>query len=133
MDIDPDMTARASAALDTAGYAGRVTVVTADGEHGFPDRAPCDAIVVTAAAWDLPPAWAEQLTRPDGRLAVPLAMNTCTRSLGLRRAGDHWENAFRGRPTWRSLTAGSVAALAGSTRRPATRPGLGQNRVGTRA
>ena len=54
MDIDPDISARASAALDAAGYGDRVTVVTADGEHGFPDRAPYDAIVVTAA-WDLPP------------------------------------------------------------------------------
>ena len=91
VDIDPDITARASAALDAAGYAGRVTVVTADGEHGFPDRAPYDAIVVTVAAWDLPPAWGDQLT-DDGRLAVPLVMNTFTRSLGLRRAGDHWES-----------------------------------------
>jgi protein-L-isoaspartate(D-aspartate) O-methyltransferase len=66
-------------------------VVTADGEHGFPDRAPYDAIVVTAAAWDLLPAWAEQLTG-DGRIAVPLVMNTFTRSLGFRRAGDHWES-----------------------------------------
>lgn len=70
VDIDPDITARASAALDAAGYAGRVTVVTADGEHGFPDRAPYDALVVTAAAWDLPPAWRDHLA-PDGRLAVP--------------------------------------------------------------
>lgn len=91
VDIDPDITARASAALDAAGYAGRVTVVTADGEHGFPDRAPYDAIVVTAAAWDLPPAWRDQLL-PGGRLAVPLVMNTFTRSLGFRRAGDHWES-----------------------------------------
>jgi protein-L-isoaspartate(D-aspartate) O-methyltransferase len=91
VDIDPDITARASAALDAAGYDGRVTVVTADGEHGFPDRAPYDAIVVTAAAWDLPPAWGDQLL-PHGRLAVPLMMNTFTRSLGLRRAGDHWES-----------------------------------------
>jgi len=91
VDIDPDITARASAALDAAGYAGRVTVVTADGEHGFPDRAPYDAILVTAAAWDLPPAWRDQLL-PDGRLAVPLVMNTFTRSLGFRGAGDHWES-----------------------------------------
>jgi protein-L-isoaspartate(D-aspartate) O-methyltransferase len=92
VDIDPDITARASAALDAAGYAGRVTVVTADGEHGFPDRAPYDAIVVTVAAWDLPPAWGDQMAG-DGRLAVPLVMNTFTRSLGLRRAGDHWKSA----------------------------------------
>jgi protein-L-isoaspartate(D-aspartate) O-methyltransferase len=91
VDIDPDITARASAALDEVGYAGRVTVVTADGEHGFPDRAPYDAIVVTAAAWDLPPAWSEQLTG-HGRIAVPLVISTFTRSLGLRRAGNHWES-----------------------------------------
>ena len=91
LDIDPDITARASAALEAAGYADRVTVVTADGEHGFADRAPYDAIVVTVAAWDLPPAWRDQLL-PGGRLAVPLVMNTFTRSLGLRRVGDHWES-----------------------------------------
>jgi protein-L-isoaspartate(D-aspartate) O-methyltransferase len=91
VDIDPDITARASAALEAAGYTGQVTVVTADGEHGFPDRAPYDAIVVTAAAWDLPPAWREQLL-DGGRLAVPLVMNTFTRSLGFRLAGDHWQS-----------------------------------------
>jgi protein-L-isoaspartate(D-aspartate) O-methyltransferase len=91
VDIDADITARASAALDAAGYAGRVTVVTADGEHGFPDQAPYDAIVVTAGASDLPPAWGDQMT-PAGRLVVPLVMNTFTRSLGLRRAGDHWQS-----------------------------------------
>jgi protein-L-isoaspartate(D-aspartate) O-methyltransferase len=91
VDIDPDITARASAALEAAGYAGRVTVVTADGEHGFADRAPYDAIVVTAAAWDLPPAWRDQVL-PGGRLAVPLVMNTFTRTLGFRRAGDHWQS-----------------------------------------
>ena len=91
VDIDPDITARASAARKAAGYAGQVTVVTADGEHGFPDGAPYDAIVVTAAAWDLPPAWRDQLL-PGGRLAVPLVMNTFTRSLGFCRAGDHWQS-----------------------------------------
>ncbi len=91
VDIDPEITGRASAALEAGGYAGRVTVVTADGEHGFADRAPYDAIVVTAAAWDLPPAWRDQLL-PGGRLAVPLVMNTFTRSLGFRRAEDHWQS-----------------------------------------
>ncbi len=67
-------------------------MVTADGERGFPDRAPYHAIVVTAAAWDLPPAWRDQLLPGGGRLAVPLVMNTFTRSLGFRRAGDHWQS-----------------------------------------
>jgi protein-L-isoaspartate(D-aspartate) O-methyltransferase len=92
VDIDPDITVRASGALRQAGYADRVTAVTADGEQGFPEMAPYDAIVVTAAAWDLPPAWSDQLTGA-GRIAVPLVMNTFTRSLGLRRAAGHWESA----------------------------------------
>jgi protein-L-isoaspartate(D-aspartate) O-methyltransferase len=70
VDIDPDITGRASATLEAAGYADRVTVVTADGEHGFPGQAPYEAIVVTAAALDLPPAWRDQLL-PGGRIAVP--------------------------------------------------------------
>jgi protein-L-isoaspartate(D-aspartate) O-methyltransferase len=91
MDIDPDIASHAYAALEAAGYGNQVTVVTADGEHGYRDRAPYDAIVVTAAAWDLPPAWGEQLT-VKGTLVVPLVMNTFTRVLGLRNAGDHWES-----------------------------------------
>ncbi|MGH3251505.1 MAG: hypothetical protein ACRDOI_35580 [Trebonia sp.] len=33
--------------------------------------------------------WRDQLL-PGGRLPVPLVMNTFTRSLGFRGAGDHW-------------------------------------------
>lgn len=91
VDIDADITSRASAALDAAGYSGRINVVTADGESGFSAQAPYDAIVVTAGAWDLPPAWRDQLA-PGGRLVVPLVMNTFTRSLGLRHSGNHWES-----------------------------------------
>jgi methyltransferase of FxLD system len=88
MDIDPDITARASAALAAAGYGERVEVVTADGEHGVSDHAPYDAIVVTVGAWDIPPAWLSQLAG-DGTLVLPLRMNTITRSIAFRRAGDH--------------------------------------------
>ena len=89
VDIDADVTARASAALEEAGYGDRVEVVTADAEHGLPKFAPYDAIVVTVGAWDLAASWLEQLTGA-GRMAVPLLMNTFTRSLGLHRDGDHW-------------------------------------------
>jgi protein-L-isoaspartate(D-aspartate) O-methyltransferase len=51
VDIDPEVTARATAALDTAGYAGRVIVVTADAEHGVAAQSPFDAVIVTAGAW----------------------------------------------------------------------------------
>ena len=49
MDIDPDVTARARACLDAAGYE-QVRVVLADAEHGVADGAPYDRIIVTAGA-----------------------------------------------------------------------------------
>ena len=91
VDIDPDVTTRASAALDATGYTSRVVVHLADAEHPIPDLGSVDAIVVTAGAWDLSPAWLAHLA-PTGRLAVPLRMNGITRSIGFRRVGDHLES-----------------------------------------
>jgi protein-L-isoaspartate(D-aspartate) O-methyltransferase len=91
MDIDPEITAKASGYLDAAGYADRITVVTADGENGVPDHGPYDAIIVTAGAWDIPPAWQRQLA-DKGTLVLPLRMNMITRSLGFRRVSDHWQS-----------------------------------------
>lgn len=60
VDIDEDITDRASRLLADAGYS-RVTVVLADAEGGVPEYAPYDRILVTAGAWDVPPAWVAQL------------------------------------------------------------------------
>jgi protein-L-isoaspartate(D-aspartate) O-methyltransferase len=87
VDIDPDVTDRASRLLDTAGYS-QVNVVLADAENGVPERAPYDRILITVGAWDIPPAWVQQLTE-HGRLVVPLRMRGLTRSLALERVGDH--------------------------------------------
>ncbi|MEH1128359.1 methyltransferase, FxLD system [Micromonospora sp. CPCC 206061] len=81
LDIDPEVTDRAIRCLVAAGYA-QVRVVCADGEFGAPDAAPFDVIVVTVGAWDLPPAWWDQLA-DGGRLVVPLRMRGITRSLAL--------------------------------------------------
>lgn len=86
VDIDPEVTARARRCLDSAGYA-RVSVVTADAEHGVPEHAPYDRILVTVGAWDLPPTWTEQLAA-NGRIVAPLRMRGLTRSLALDRDGD---------------------------------------------
>ncbi|WP_158889084.1 methyltransferase, FxLD system [Amycolatopsis anabasis] len=86
VDIDPEVTDRASRLLDAAGYA-RVNVVCADAENGAAEYAPFDRIIVTVGAWDIPPAWIDQLA-PGGRIVVPLRMRGLTRSLALEREGD---------------------------------------------
>jgi protein-L-isoaspartate(D-aspartate) O-methyltransferase len=87
VDIDPEVTGRASALLSAAGYP-QVNVNLADAEHGVAEDAPYDRIIVTVGTWDIPPAWIDQLA-DDGRLVVPIRMRGLTRSLGLERLGDH--------------------------------------------
>ncbi|MDB1086177.1 methyltransferase, FxLD system [Streptomyces sp. ACA25] len=75
VDIDPEVTERASRLLAQTGYDDRVTVLCADGTYGAGELAPdggFDAIVVTAQAPDVPPAWSAQLAE-NGRLVVPLS------------------------------------------------------------
>ncbi|WP_460309009.1 methyltransferase, FxLD system [Actinocorallia aurea] len=86
VDIDRDVTDRAAACLEAAGY-NDVTVVCADAEHPIEPVRRYDLIIVTVGAWDIPPAWRDQLTE-DGVLVVPLRMFGSTRSWALRRDGD---------------------------------------------
>src|SRR5215204_4057723 len=68
VDIDADLVEQAGRNLDAAGVggvdvvrgdgsAGGVDVVRGDGSAGWPDAAPYDRIILTAAARDLAPAW----------------------------------------------------------------------------
>lgn len=87
VDIDETVTAAARRCLASAGY-GRVTVACGDGADGLTAGAPYDRIIVTAGAWDLPPAWLDQLG-PSGRLVVPLSLRVVQRSIAFERAnGD---------------------------------------------
>lgn len=86
VDIDPGVTSRARACLDAAGY-GRVRVVTGDAEHGVAEGAPYDRIIVTAGAWDIPPAWISQLA-PGGQLIVPLRLRGLMRTVVFQRDDD---------------------------------------------
>jgi protein-L-isoaspartate(D-aspartate) O-methyltransferase len=86
VDIDPEVTGRAVACLEAAGY-GDVRVVCADAEHPIEPGRRFDVIMVTAGAWDIAPAWREQLTA-GGVLVVPLRMFGMTRSWALRRCGE---------------------------------------------
>jgi protein-L-isoaspartate(D-aspartate) O-methyltransferase len=88
LELDPEVAAEAAANLRAAS-AGNVAVICGDGEHGWAGGAPYDRIIVTAGAWDLPPAWAAQLA-PDGRLVVPLRMRGITRSIAFTREDGCW-------------------------------------------
>jgi protein-L-isoaspartate(D-aspartate) O-methyltransferase len=94
VDLDPEVAEQARAHLAAAEAAGvtgadRVTVRCADGAAGYPPGGPYDRIIVTAGAWDLAPAWHNQLT-PDGRLVVPLSLRGIQRSVALEPAGGGW-------------------------------------------
>jgi protein-L-isoaspartate(D-aspartate) O-methyltransferase len=60
----------AKATLGRLGYTN-VEVLVGDGGKGFPDRAPFDVIVVSAAAPQIPPPLFEQL-REGGQMIVPV-------------------------------------------------------------
>jgi protein-L-isoaspartate(D-aspartate) O-methyltransferase len=61
----------AAATLEELGYEN-VEVRTGDGSAGAPDLAPFDAIVITAAAEDEPPAALREQLRPGGVLVAPV-------------------------------------------------------------
>lgn len=87
VDIDEDLVVSAREHL-AAAHASQVEVVHGDGGLGWPDCAPYDRIVVTAGAWDIPPAWTEQLA-PHGRLVLPLSLRTIQQSVAFEPVADH--------------------------------------------
>lgn len=66
-----DLAASARTRLDRLGYGEKVHVRHGDGFDGWPEEAPFDAIVVTAAPIRVPATLRAQL-KPGGRLVIPL-------------------------------------------------------------
>jgi len=67
--------------LEELGY-GNVEVRIGDGYLGWPEKAPFDAIVVTAAAPEVPPALLAQL-KVGGRMVIPVGGDGATQYLKL--------------------------------------------------
>ena len=70
VELERALSEDATARLRRLGYRNIETRV-GDGYLGWPERAPFDAIIVTAAAPHVPPALVEQL-RPGGRMILPV-------------------------------------------------------------
>jgi len=70
IEIIPALAARARATLAELGYAN-IEVRTGNGYLGWPQHAPFDAILVTAAPEAIPPALVEQLA-VGGAMAIPV-------------------------------------------------------------
>jgi protein-L-isoaspartate(D-aspartate) O-methyltransferase len=70
VEIIEELADSARDVLDRLGY-DNVTVRAGDGYKGWPEHAPFDGIIVTAAAPEIPPPLLKQL-RPGGRLVIPV-------------------------------------------------------------
>jgi len=64
----------AKRAFDKLGISDKINVKIGDGRLGWPEEAPFDCIIVTAAAPKIEDAWIEQLAE-GGRLVLPLVVS----------------------------------------------------------
>ncbi len=81
VEIVPELGRRAARTLAAGGYANVETRI-GDGYYGWPEAAPFDAIVVTAAAGQIPPPLVGQLA-PGGRMVIPVGGPFSAQSLML--------------------------------------------------
>lgn len=70
LEIVAPLAAAAAERLAGLGYAN-VEIRNGDGNRGWPEQAPFDGIIVTAAAPEVPPALFAQLA-PQGRMVIPV-------------------------------------------------------------
>lgn len=85
MDIDEEVTARATQFLSGVGYP-QVEVLTGDAGLGAPQFAPFDRIVVTVETTDIPDTWWDQLSS-DGTIVAPVRWRGQRRTVALTRTG----------------------------------------------
>lgn len=88
VEIIPELAEMARRNIKQAGFDERVTVIRGDGSLGFPDEAPYDRILVTAAAPYVPPPLKKQL-KIGGLLVLPVgAVGFYQTLLRVKRVND---------------------------------------------
>jgi len=85
IEIIEPVASHAAALLRDLGY-NNIEFRIGDGYNGWPERAPFDAIIVTAAAAQVPPALAAQL-RPGGRMVIPVGAEGAVQFLQVMAKG----------------------------------------------
>lgn len=71
VEIVPALAEQARKNIMNAGYGDRVSIINADGSKGYPEKAPYDRIVVTAAAPEVPQILLNQL-KTGGLMIIPV-------------------------------------------------------------
>lgn len=92
-----DLSFAAEAVIDRLGYGDRVAMMVDDGTLGWPEEAPFDRILVTAAGPRIPVVYWEQLEE-DGRMVIPVGGHREGQQLILaaKRGGIHVEEVLLG-------------------------------------
>lgn len=90
VERDPLLAGRAGDILTRLGY-DNIEIYIGDGTQGLPDMAPYDAIIVTAAAPNLPEPLRQQLHPEGGRMVLPIGAHGQQRLEVVRRNGDSWQ------------------------------------------
>jgi len=70
-EIIPALAEQAKKNIRNAGYGDRVTIINTDGSQGYPEKAPYNRIVVTAAAPEVPQPLLDQL-KVGGLMVIPV-------------------------------------------------------------
>src|SRR5713101_5610867 len=109
VEILPELAERARRVLGELGYSN-VQVRVGDGALGWPEAAPFDAILVSAAPREVPPALLDQLA-PGGRLVLPVGPSPEQQELQL------WRRVPSGNLEKRGLMHVRFVPLTGSSQR----------------
>jgi protein-L-isoaspartate(D-aspartate) O-methyltransferase len=109
VEIIPELAERARRVLAELGY-GNVQVRLGDGALGWPEAAPFDVVLVSAAPSEVPPALLDQLA-PGGRLVLPVGPSPEQQELQL------WRRVPSGRLEKRGLMQVRFVPLTGSSQR----------------
>jgi protein-L-isoaspartate(D-aspartate) O-methyltransferase len=90
----PEVAHLAETNLAAAGIKG-VRVIVGDGTLGYPERAPYDGVLITAATPSVPPPLTDQLAE-GGRLVAPVGSRDLQELVRLTRKGSELSREFFG-------------------------------------